>query len=79
MNATLQKWGNSLALRIPSALAKDIDLQQGSEVDISLVEGKLVVNPKSRRLDLSQMLKEVSKKNIHAEYDWGKPMGQEAW
>lgn len=80
MNATVQKWGNSLALRIPSSLAKDVHLHQGSVVDIAVVEGRMVVKPKGQRnYALSQMLKGIRKDNLHAEQDWGGASGREAW
>lgn len=72
MNATVQKWGNSLALRIPSSLAKDVHLHQGSVVEVAVVEGKMVVEPKGeRRYSLSHMLKGIKKNNLHAEQEWG--------
>ena len=78
MNATVQKWGNSLALRIPHSLAKDIHLHQGSAVEMAIVEGKMVVNPKGQpKYSLSQMLKRVTKHNRHSEYDWGRAAGKE--
>ena len=78
MNATVQKWGNSLALRIPHSLAKDIHLHQGSAVEVDVVEGKMVVNPKGQpKYSLSQMLRRVTKRNSHSEYDWGSPVGLE--
>lgn len=80
MNATVQKWGNSLALRIPKSLANDVDLHQGSVVELKVVEGEMVVKPKNeRKLSLAQMLKRVTKKNLHAETDWGRPLGKEVW
>ena len=80
MNATIQMWGNSLALRIPRSLAKDVHLHRGSIVDISLVEGKIVVKPKShRRYTLFQMLEGIHKNNLHSELDWGRSAGQEIW
>ena len=80
MNATVQKWGNSLALRIPHSLAKDVHLHQGSVVNLSLVEDKIIVKPKSRRrYTLFQMLKGITKNNRHQELDWGKPTGRETW
>jgi len=80
MDATVQKWGNSLALRIPSSLAKDVDLHQGSVVEVAVVEGKMVVKPKKqRKLSLAQMLKGVTKENRHSEQDWGRAVGKEAW
>ena len=80
MNATVQKWGNSLALRIPQALAKDIHLRQGSVVMLALVDGKMVVNPKGKhQYSLSRLLKAVTKKNRHSEHDWGGAAGAEIW
>ena len=80
MTTTVQKWGNSLALRIPSAVAKDIHLHRGSEVEVAIVEGALVVKPKGRReFSLGQLLKGVTKTNLHKESGWGKPQGKEIW
>ncbi|MBI4676789.1 MAG: AbrB/MazE/SpoVT family DNA-binding domain-containing protein [Elusimicrobia bacterium] len=80
MTTIVQKWGNSLALRIPSSLAKDVHLHQGSMVEVAVVEGKMVVEPKGQsRLSLAQMLKRITKTNRHAEHDWGKAFGQEIW
>jgi len=79
MTTTVQKWGNSLALRIPSSLAKDIHLHQGSVVDVAVVEGKMVMKPKGeRKVSLAQMLNGITKANRHSEQNWGGAMGQEA-
>ena len=80
MNATIQKWGNSLALRIPMSFAKNIHLHQGSAVDVILGKDKIEIRPKSRakkKYVLSEMLKRVTKDNIHPEVDWGPPVGRE--
>jgi antitoxin MazE len=78
MNATVQKWGNSLALRIPRSLAKDVHLHQGSVVEVAVLEGKMVVKPKGQHnYSLSQFLKAITKNNRHSEHDWGGAMGQE--
>ena len=80
MNATVQKWGNSLALRIPSALAKDVDLHQGSVVEVAVVKGEMVVTPKKeRKLSLAQMLRGITKENCHSEQEWGHNTGKEVW
>lgn len=80
MNTTIQKWGNSLALRIPSALAKDVHLQQGSVVEVAVWEDKMVVKPKGeKKYSLSKLLKAVTKTNRHSEQDWGSVLGQETW
>jgi len=80
MNTMVQKWGNSLALRIPRSVARDIHLRQGSVVDIALIAGKIVVKPKRRQhYTLTQLLRGVTKRNRHAELEWGGRVGQEAW
>ena len=80
MNTTVQKWGNSLALRIPRSVAKDVHLRQGSVVDIALVAGKIVVKPRQQRhYALAQLLKGITKRNRHSALDWGKQVGQEVW
>ena len=80
MNTTVQKWGNSLALRIPRSVAKDIRLHQGSVVDMTLVAGKIVVKPRRRQhYTLVQLLRGVTRRNHHAALDWGGRVGQEVW
>ncbi|MFA5139247.1 MAG: AbrB/MazE/SpoVT family DNA-binding domain-containing protein [Elusimicrobiota bacterium] len=80
MTTIVQKWGNSLALRLPSSLAKDVHLRQGSVVEVNVEEGKMVLTPKGqRRFSLSKLLKGITKDNRHSEQDWGKPTGQETW
>ena len=80
MNTTVQKWGNSLALRIPRSVAEDTRLHRGSVVDIVLIGGKIVVKPtRQRHYTLAKLLKGVTKRNRHAEVDWGRRVGQETW
>ena len=80
MKTTVQKWGNSLALRIPSAFAKEIQVRQGSEVELTVEKDRLIVKPTMwRKLSLAQMLKGVTKENRPSEIDWGAPVGREIW
>jgi len=80
MNATVQKWGNSLALRIPIAVAKDIQLRRGSAVELAVEEGRIVVTPvKKKKSSLSDLLKHVTDGNRPGERDWGAPIGKEVW
>ena len=80
MDTTVQKWGNSLALRIPRLMAKDSHLHQGSVVDIALIAGKIVVKPRRQQsYTLGQLLRGVTQRNRHAVHDWGERIGQEAW
>jgi antitoxin MazE len=80
MTGIVQKWGNSLALRIPSAFAKDVHLRQGSLVEVAIVEGNMVIKPKKReKVSLAKLLKGVTKANLHAEQNYGGARGKEAW
>ncbi|MGA2264140.1 MAG: AbrB/MazE/SpoVT family DNA-binding domain-containing protein [Acidobacteriota bacterium] len=78
MTAKVQKWGNSLALRIPKALANEFRLEPGSAVELHVVDGKLIVEPhRPPQYRLEDLLKKVSKRNLHAEIKTGRPVGKE--
>ena len=80
MNATIQKWGNSLALRIPKTVARDTQLKNGSVVNLAVRKGTVVIEPvKKTKYRLDELLKGVSKKNIHASVDTGPAVGREVW
>jgi antitoxin MazE len=70
MKMRLQKWGNSLALRIPKAFTEGLGLETGSQVSLSLEEGALVIKPnKGQAWNLDALLAEVASENIHAEWE----------
>ena len=80
MRTRVQRWGNSLALRIPKSFANEAKLEQDAVVDMSLVDGKLVVQPiHAPELTLEQLLAKVSEENLHGEVDLGPAAGKEAW
>jgi antitoxin MazE len=80
MLTKVQKWGNSLALRIPKAFARGAHLENDSLVEISLVEGQIIVTPvEAPTWTLDELLADITKKNIHHEIDTGSPVGDEVW
>ena len=80
MRASVEKWGNSLAVRIPKAIAEESRLTKGSAVELSLVDWKVVLTPHRRRkYSLAELLGKVTKRNRPSEWDTGKPVGKEAW
>ena len=80
MLTKVQKWGNSLALRIPKAFAQDAQLENDSLVEISLVEGQIIVTPvEAPSWTLEELLAGITKKNIHHEVDTGPSVGNEVW
>ena len=80
MKTQIQKWGNSLALRIPKSFATESNIEAGSMVDLSITEGRLIVIPISEpTYTLDELLAGVTKENLHAEVETGTPTGKEAW
>jgi antitoxin MazE len=80
MKTRIQKWGNSLALRIPKAFADEVGLQRETSVEVSLADGKIVVTPVTKsKLTLEQLLSKVTKENLHHEVDTGSAVGNETW
>lgn len=80
MKARIQKWGNSLALRIPKVFAAEAGLAEDVPVELSLVQGKVVVNPLSAEpLTLAELLRGIRPDNLHGEWDTGPEVGKELW
>ena len=80
MKTRIQKWENSLALRIPKSFADEAWLEQDSSVEVSLKDGKLVIAPGAKsRPTLRQLLAQITKDNRHSEVDTGPAVGSEVW
>ncbi len=80
MKTRVQKWGNSLALRIPKSFAAEAGLHADAAVELSLVEGRLVVQPITQPpLTLDQMLRDVTDENLPGEWGTGPAVGKEVW
>ncbi len=80
MRVRVQKWGNSLALRIPKPFADDTGVREGTVVDVSVSDGRLVAAPlRGPNLRLEDLLGKVTRRNVHAEADTGRAVGREAW
>jgi antitoxin MazE len=79
MKVRIQRWGNSLGLRIPRTFAKEIGLEPDNEVDLSLVDGKIVVTPMTTAHTLEALLANVTEDNLHGEISAGAPVGGEVW
>ena len=79
MKVKIQKWGNSLAVRIPKSFAVQTEIEQDSIVDLSVFEGNIIVKPEKRKpkYTLEELLEGVTEENLHGEIDFGKPVGKE--
>jgi len=80
MQTRVQRWGNSLAVRIPKSFAAETHLTEGALVELSLVGGTVIVSPLIEpEPTLDELLERVTPENLHGEWDTGKPVGRESW
>ena len=80
MVTKIQRWGNSLGLRIPKSFAKDAGVKEGSPVDISIEGDRLIIQPvRPARYELKDLVSEIREDNLHEEIPTGVPLGREAW
>ena len=80
MKTTAQKWGNSLAVRVPKSVALQVGLKAKDDLEIEVQEGNVVLKPHLRRIyRLEDLVKRITPKNVHGEIDAGGPTGREVW
>ena len=79
MKAIIQKWGNSLAIRIPKNITKDLRVSEGSNIDIMVKNGNIVLSPRKKEYSLKEILKNITVENIHFEISTGDQIGAEIW
>ena len=78
MEAVVKKWGNSLGIRIPNLIARQLSLKDGSCIDIDDNGEKILITP-IKKNKLSEMLSKINDQNLHKEFDTGEPVGKEIW
>ena len=80
METTVQKWGNSLAVRLSKHIAEESKIRVGSRVGVEVDDGKIVLEVRGRKqYSLRKLLAKVTRKNSHAEFDLGRVKGKEVW
>jgi len=80
METNIQKWGNSLGVRLPKSIADNKSLKAGSRVVVTETKTGIAIEVvKKKRPTLDELLKGITKDNLHAETDWGEPVGNEIW
>ncbi|NBQ64183.1 MAG: AbrB/MazE/SpoVT family DNA-binding domain-containing protein [Verrucomicrobia bacterium] len=79
MQVALQKWGNSLALRIPAGFARQIKVRQGDPVQLSLADNKLTIQSAKPSFQAKSLIRKIRKGQLHRETDWGASRGNEVW
>lgn len=79
MLTKVQRWGSGLGVRIPKLFAKELAVEEGSPVDISVSEGRFVMQPiQPRKYDLRELLAQVTEENLHGEIATGEPNDRES-
>ena len=79
MKSRIEKWGRSLAVRLPKWLVAASGLAEGTKVDLQILKDRIVIHPAQPRYTLAELLKGVRRSNLHPEIDWGPPVGREVW
>ncbi|WP_353171789.1 AbrB/MazE/SpoVT family DNA-binding domain-containing protein [Paracandidimonas soli] len=80
MQAVIKKWGNSAALRLPASILEESSLALDATVEISVVEGRIVIEPiEPQQDDLAALLAGITDENLHESVDFGEVVGNEAW
>jgi antitoxin MazE len=80
MKTHVQKWGNSLAVRIPKSFALEAGLHANTAVELSLVDGAIVVQPVAPpALSLEELLRGITDDNLPGEWETGPAVGKEVW
>ena len=80
MQARIQKWGNSLAVRIPKTLAAEAHLAQEVVVELAVAKGKLIIAPvKKQKYKLEELVSGITDENLDKEDTWGPAVGREVW
>ncbi|HWN42273.1 MAG TPA: AbrB/MazE/SpoVT family DNA-binding domain-containing protein [Thermoanaerobaculia bacterium] len=80
MQSKVQRWGNSLAVRIPKVFALDVGLEEDAAVELSVHDGDLVISPVApASLSLEGLLSKITDENLHQEVETGPAVGYEVW
>jgi len=80
MRAVVKKWGNSASVRIPAAVMKAARLNLDEAVDVREESGRVVIEPvRGKEYNLSELVKGITRGNLHKEIDFKGPVGKEVW
>ena len=77
MEVQFAKWGNSIALRVPSKVAEALEISPGSVADLDLKRDKLIITPRQNTYQLEDLLAGITAKNLHQEVSSGAAVGAE--
>lgn len=76
---SVQKWGNSLGIRIPKQIADDMKLHDGTSVQIYKNKDTLCIQRFSEPLTLEKALSDIPDNFVPESEQYGMPIGSEIW
>jgi antitoxin MazE len=80
MKTVVKKWGNSASVRIPTQVMRAARLEIDEAVDVREESGRIVIEPVRRKeYSLAELVKGITRENLHEEIDFGSPTGREVW
>jgi antitoxin MazE len=79
MRVKAQRWGNSLAVRIPKTVADQAGVREQDEMEVEVTAGIIHLRPRAYEPRLEDLLAGITPENLHSELDYGRPEGNEAW
>ena len=81
LTATIGKWGNASAIRLPQPFCEQLGIGVGDAVQVFLDGNKrIVIEPPAERNTLEARMAGWDGKRFEThEYDWGEPAGKEMW
>ncbi len=79
MTTKIQKWGNSLAVRIPKIFIQNLNWKKGTTIYFEQLGNAICITSSRPKYTLEDMVKGITRKNKHKEIDWGSPRGKEVW
>ena len=79
MKTHIQRWGNSLAVRIPKVVAQELGIREDTAVELDMVDDALVIRVATSEISLEQLLASITDDNLHGEVDTGPAIGAEVW
>ncbi len=80
MEARLQKWGNSIGIRIPSSILKELHLKINDKIELSHEDEKIIITKsKKQKISLAQLFKKYDGENLAKDFEWDEPRGNEIW
>ena len=73
----VSKWGTSLAIRIPKSIAEQWGIHEGSAIELTTQDDRVILEKSS--YDLNDLLAQIEPANLHPEHDTGPAQDKEQW